>query len=309
MKHYPHNSDLEVIDLSQGPFAVQRITWDKNVDANGVMRNVLDRWHPALEVVYTLIGNAVHYVDGKTYRAHPGSVLVINSGSVHRVISDIAAYSKYPKDTTVAVVFHVDIKYLTWLIPNFEEKYFQPTLAKDDVREAVAMRNMAEISDDVELHKDYIQLKLSSFANNLLYTLCVNRLVSRADAVTAKHRKNMDRLREILQYINEHYQERISQQSVAAHFYFTKEYFSRFFKLNTGMTFVEYLSRRRLQEATRLLQETDDSISSIAQECGFSDSRGLINTFRKFFEITPLQYRLQYRKDESKINSENIKVQ
>lgn len=97
-----------------------------------------------------------------------------------------------------------------------------------------------------------------------------------------------------MNYINDHYKESLLQREVAERFYFSKEYFSRFFRKNTGMTFKEYLMRVRVKSAREAVVRTDDSMLEIALESGFTDSRALIIAFRAVYGETPYQYRKKY---------------
>lgn len=283
---------LQLTGPTDGPFHVMRITWNGQTDHEGRMRDVLDHWHPALEIVYTVIGHATHYVDGKAYTASPGSVLVINSRSVHRIESDVDSYRSYPKDTVVAIVVHIDIDYMRSMIQNFDSVYFRTALEQDDDDEGRLMRDLGLCAGpDAPDPDPYRYLHEISLISELLYRICVRRFGRRADSVPVRRAKNIERLREILDYVGEHYMERVSEQSVAQRFFFTKEYFARFFKANTGMTFMQYVTRRRLLDAVQLLQDTDMTMTAIAEACGFSDTRGLINAFGKYYGTTPLQYR------------------
>ena len=94
-------------------------------------------------------------------------------------------------------------------------------------------------------------------------------------------------------YVNAHYTEPIQQQIVAEKFYFTREYFSRFFRKNTGMTFKEYLMKVRVRAAKEEILETEKSMLEIAMDTGFTDSRSLIHAFKKVYDITPYQFRKQ----------------
>lgn len=301
---------LELTNSSQGPFQVLRITWDGQEDTRGHMRDVLDHWHPAMEIVYTLIGHATHYIDACRYKAHPGSVFVINSHSVHRIESDVASYRNYPKNTVVALVLHIDIDYLCSMIADFDTVYFRTQLDSDDEIEGRLMRELGECADLVPQPRAsqdsqklpvsqnianpadvYRYLHETALVNELLYRMCSHRFGRRDDAVYARRAKNIERLRAILDWVNDHYMERVSEQMIALRFSFTKEYFARFFKANTGMTFMQYVTRRRLLDAVQLLRSTDLKVSEIALECGFSDARGLISAFGRHYGITPLQYR------------------
>lgn len=71
----------------------------------------------------------------------------------------------------------------------------------------------------------------------------------------------------------------------------SKEAFCRFFKERTGTTFTEFLNQFRIQEACKLLLETDLSISVIAFQVGFQNLSYFNRTFRKLQGITPKGFR------------------
>ncbi|GLX70091.1 AraC family transcriptional regulator [Paenibacillus glycanilyticus] len=71
----------------------------------------------------------------------------------------------------------------------------------------------------------------------------------------------------------------------------TQPYLSSFFKKATGQTIVEHIAKIRLQEAKRLLTETDHTIAYIAGAVGYSNDIGFIRFFKKYEGITPGQYR------------------
>ena len=71
----------------------------------------------------------------------------------------------------------------------------------------------------------------------------------------------------------------------------TAPYLSSFFKEKMGQNMVDYVNSRRCQLAQYYLSDTDKRISEIAQEVGFIDSAALIRVFKKYYGITPGQYR------------------
>ena len=152
-------------------------------------------------------------------------------------------------------------------------------------------------------HEPYENLRLMSMLYELMYLLCRNDLVVRETVFPINNQKNLERLRGIMQYVEVHYTEEITQYEVAKRFYFTKEYFSRFFKKNTGMTFKEYVMHYRLKQAYDPIVYTERSILDIALDCGFADARGLINAFKRVYGDTPYQYRKMHmqKKEHEKI--------
>ena len=116
-------------------------------------------------------------------------------------------------------------------------------------------------------------------------------VTNREHAYDINYLKNIERMKGVIQYVENHYTEPISQSAVAQKFYFSREYFSRYFKKTCGMTFTDYVTQYRLQKAKEDLIGSSASILEIALKNGFSDERRFINSFRKWFGTTPLQYR------------------
>ncbi len=95
----------------------------------------------------------------------------------------------------------------------------------------------------------------------------------------------------ILSYIAANYQERISLGTLSERFFISREYISRLFKKETGISFIKYLTDIRLRHASELLLLTDLSLNEIAQNVGFSDSAYLIRVFKNRYRLTPMEYR------------------
>ena len=270
-------------------FRIHNITRQEIFDEGGNIKNVLDHWHREIEVVYTYVGNAKHYIDGCVYEAAPGKVFVTNSESIHKIISD----GNIPDSTEiVAVVLNINYVFIQSLIPDMAEMYFLLEVKKQAQQVGQIMKQFAEYGDKDRKLKPYEEMRLMAMLYELMYLLCADGLVVKEEVLPINSQKNLERLRGIMQYVSSHYAETVTQQQVAKKFYFSVEYFSRFFKKNTGMTFKEYLTRYRVGEAKKEILDTDKSILDIAVDHGFSDARGLINAFKKIYGTTPLQYRI-----------------
>ena len=95
-------------------------------------------------------------------------------------------------------------------------------------------------------------------------------------------------------YINEHYLEEMSLEDAALFAGFSKYYFSRMFKRFSGISFLDYLTRKRLNAATELLVHTDQPIQEIARSSGFGSIATFNRIFREHKSCTPSQYRAIY---------------
>lgn len=99
------------------------------------------------------------------------------------------------------------------------------------------------------------------------------------------------KLRQALEYINEHLVERISLQEIANELGMSQYYFARLFKQSMGITPYQYAIQSRVEEAKRLLAIPALSIAQISQRLGFSNPNQLSTFFRKYTGFTPKNYR------------------
>jgi two-component system response regulator YesN len=99
-------------------------------------------------------------------------------------------------------------------------------------------------------------------------------------------------LETIKRIVHERYcQNMLSVGFIADELGITQPYLSSFFKKATGQTILEFIAEVRLQEAKRLLGDTEYTVGQIAQAIGYSNDIGFIRFFKKHEGITPGQYR------------------
>lgn len=92
-------------------------------------------------------------------------------------------------------------------------------------------------------------------------------------------------------YIRDHLQQEITMMEMADLCHLSPSYFSRTFNKETGESFVNYISSRRIQLAKELLLETGKSISQIAEEVGYDNISHFTAVFKRTEGITPSAYR------------------
>ncbi|MBW7984473.1 AraC family transcriptional regulator [Enterobacillus tribolii] len=99
----------------------------------------------------------------------------------------------------------------------------------------------------------------------------------------------------VREYIDEHYHEPLTRESVAQAFYISPNYLSHLCQKAGGVGFNEYLNHTRLEQAKHLLKRYDMKVKEVAHACGFVDSNYFCRLFRKNTERSPSEYRSQYR--------------
>jgi two-component system response regulator YesN len=98
-------------------------------------------------------------------------------------------------------------------------------------------------------------------------------------------------IRKVKDYIEKHYMENITLDTVAGIACMNAYYFSSFFKKHTGENFKDFLTRLRMEKALQLLLNTDMKTYEIAEQVGFNDARHFSGMFRKYYGKNPLEYK------------------
>ncbi|MGM0375853.1 MAG: AraC family transcriptional regulator [Bacteroidota bacterium] len=105
---------------------------------------------------------------------------------------------------------------------------------------------------------------------------------------------NSDRIEKIYNFVRENYSKRIMLEEAAGLLNMSVPSFSRFIKQRTGKSFVDFLNEIRLGYATRMLIETNKSVSEICYECGFNNISNFNRTFKKKQNCTPSEFRTNF---------------
>ncbi len=104
-------------------------------------------------------------------------------------------------------------------------------------------------------------------------------------------------------YLEQHYHEPLSRESVAKHFYVSANYLSQLFQKEGKIKFNEYLNHIRLERAKYLLIEYDMKVKEVAHRCGFKDSNYFCRIFRNQTARSPSEYRAQYLSSHAEVDS------
>lgn len=93
------------------------------------------------------------------------------------------------------------------------------------------------------------------------------------------------------EYVNEHYSSYISLDMIAKSVFLSPTYFSELFKKRTGLNYIEYVTKIRMNKACELLKNSDLKIYEISEQVGYSDTKYFAKLFKKAFNFTPKEYR------------------
>ncbi|MGO4373200.1 helix-turn-helix domain-containing protein, partial [Paenibacillus sp. MCAF20] len=90
----------------------------------------------------------------------------------------------------------------------------------------------------------------------------------------------------------------LSVEEAATHVGLSTSYFSLLFKQTFGETFIEYVTRQRMERAKVMLADTQKSVAQIAKEVGYAERRYFTKVFMKYTGENPTDYRSKHQDGE-----------
>lgn len=112
-------------------------------------------------------------------------------------------------------------------------------------------------------------------------------------------RKSDSVVANVRQYIEEHFEEDICREDIAASFFVTPNYLSRIFREKTGMVLREYINICRVGKAKSLLSTMDYSVTEVALMVGFGNVSYFSTVFKRHCKITPAAWKNELGKRQS----------
>ena len=248
--------------------------------------------HSAIEIVLTLEGTVEYSVGEDNYQVRKGEILIVPQEQVH-------ALNMGEESSRLLFLMEPD---LLQMLPDM--KSLMPSL-----------RRVFYLHDGSEAHNRIRELLLKAWdiykrREPLWNTMCHSYML-RVGVTLAQNYLSVlhaqpkqepqgsmapEVISAAMHYINNHVQEDLTLDDVAQFSGFSRFYFSRSFKQQTGFTFKEYVVRKRVQIAMGLLIETSLSMKEVARQSGFGSIAAFNRVFREQKQCTPSQYRTIYGK-------------
>lgn len=247
--------------------------------------------HMEYELYYLIQGERYYFIDSKTYHVSPGSLVLVPSGTLHRT-SDADSTDGHER---ILLILNED-----WInpflrqtgLPPLSSYFSQPVIQPDAFKQKYLRRLFDDIYEELATKQANFEVSIKMKITELL--ILISRCnTSSADisapfvSQSAKHKK----VNEATYYIKEHFREPISLQQVADNIFVSRGYLSNIFNEVTGMKLTEYVNIQRINCAKELLDNTNESITDIANSCGFENITYFERIFRQATGVTPLKYR------------------
>lgn len=249
-------------------------------------------YHDFVEMVYMLKGKCIHTVDGMDYPMSRGDFLIVNYNRLHSISG---------ADGVEYINILMKPEYISRSLVSNENAFALLHLSEFEDFEKILDESKCMVSfsgKERECFEENIFFLENELANkNPGYHLAV---FSRFNLLLINLFRKMSfpiiqrfggMNEEVLLYIRQHCREKITLSEIAKMCSYNTSYFSRLFKEYTGINFMEYVKKSRLEIACSMLSETNLKINDIYSNVGYSDKTKFFAHFKEFMHMTPLEYR------------------
>lgn len=247
--------------------------------------------HDFIEIVYISSGTATEYVDGAKYEVKRGDMLFINFGSDH-------AFEAHKDFAYVNISFLPEIVGDVIITKENAFSLLSLTAFNEMQREANGAvvsfqgEERAEIEHVIEaMQKEYVGEKYGSKSVIECYMNILITKMLRKTQVGAFASDGDNVWRELSDYIDRNLGSELTLSTLAQKCFYNPSYFSRMFKQKFGTSLTEYVGRKRVELAIKLLRETECPVDEIAHKTGFSDRSTFYHTFSKYTGKAPSDFR------------------
>lgn len=254
-------------------------------------------WHEQAELIYIKKGNGTVSVNLIPYPVSSGAIVPVLPGELHGIEVPAGGYMEY--ENIIFSLSMLDAKEDEWcrrfVLEPLETGRVQiprPLIPGTELhRQAASCLDAADAVCGKRPAGYPLLVKAELY--RLLYFFYAHGTLSDGRPVPLPAEK----VKNILSWVREHYSEKVTVEEAAAAAGYSAAHFMRFFKNETGQTFTEYLNDYRLASAAYTIAETGESISRIAEECGFESLSYFSRSFRAKYGMSPRQMRASGRED------------
>ncbi|MBE6610954.1 MAG: AraC family transcriptional regulator [Ruminococcaceae bacterium] len=249
---------------------------------------------------YILSGSGSMTIEGERYSLSPGCAILFQSGTTYMwemaeqmSIEYIAINFDYTQDHAhIRKPFH----------PVHADRFHDRDVLEQVTMEDAPILNVPIVLNGVTAIESRLRLLTTEynvaddyFSGDLLSLVLKSVIISmirEARIAGDQHgSKELTLTRSIIRYIQNHYGDEITYESLSEQFFMNPVYINRIFRKNTGSSLHSFLLNYRINMAMELLRSGSMPVKEIGPMVGFTDLPHFMKTFKKITGITPGRYR------------------
>ena len=249
-------------------------------------------WHPEIEITYVQKGTMCYKVNHMVYNLKEGDIVFNNSGALQSGTMENQKDCAY-----ITVTFDSRLIY-GFFQSTINSKYVDPVI-QDSMLPAICIDQseswhkpfreyLLRIIDLDEKKPDFYELDITICLQSM-WRLLLEHITYEPQA-SRENSLEYDRIKKILSYIEENYQNKITLNDIAGHIHLCESECTRLFKRHMNTTLFAFLQEYRIERSLEFLQD-DQPVSAVADKAGFSDPNYYSKVFAKIKGCSPREYR------------------
>lgn len=261
--------------------------------------------HTFFELVYVVRGSAVHYIGTEAAPLRAGDYFIIDTGSMHcyqetedfeivnclflpacldRALTNCPSLSALLSNQVLRLGVPVDLHMADRIYHDEDGKVF-------------SLIQAMETEYDTK-QTGYMELLRCHLTQILVHMV---RVFDQAEQAHTSHPATAL----VAEYLRKHFAEALSLNEISHHAGYAPQYLSSLFRRDTGMSMQVFLQRLRIEEACRLLGNTEIRLPELAQAVGYGDTKHFSRVFKRHKGMSPREFKsvLVKKNDGSTVES------
>lgn len=196
------------------------------------------------------------------------------------------------EESTPQIIHSLEILFQTLVSKKLSHTAFLASINSFVHSVLKIIRKMGGEPTSLQSYRMIYTLHNYNFTLPQLKELIINFIIECKDEISKLRKQSANgEAHKIKQYIDLHYHENISLKTIAAKFFMNPVYLGQLFKKTYGIYFKDYLLQVRINEAKKMLRQSEKRIYEIAECVGFNNTDYFVTIFGKLENITPSEYR------------------
>lgn len=243
--------------------------------------------HYCAELFYVTEGQGQFQIENHIYPVCANDLVIVNPNIEHTELS----HDDHPLAYIVIGIEGIELSTYTedteahFCILNAREKKDTIYFYFEHILEEISLKTLDS------------EIMCKNLTENLLILL--RRWTSLSVTPTPIQKKSTRLCITVRQYIDHHFKENLSLEQLAELTHVSKYHMAHVFTEEYGISPINYLIAKRIDEAKKLLQTTDYSLALIGRTLGFSSPSYFSQTFKKHTAVTPQEYRRKSRQQKN----------
>ena len=245
--------------------------------------------HSFFELIYCISADNIQYILGsERYRLQRGDIIWIPPGVSHCPLFPGSMKMPYER-----IVLWVNAERMMEFFHRWPELNLHENLSRHRLLRTAGMTRERELREAFhrgcrESEKRLPGWEAALYGNtNLLLTLLLRTMSGRGEQPL---REKTELLDELLYFVSEHLQERITVSDTARKLHVSESTVTHLCSRRLGLSFYRYVTQQRLDRARQLMLECAD-LSTVAEKAGFCDYTAFFRAFKQEYGLSPSEYR------------------